>query len=213
MTAGIGKSGLGSATPPGFVDPTAPTAFELRRRAIHTNCRAILDPTAAGGYGRLYGPNVDKNGNITTSEGLIPGWENISYADDGSVRKNVTPMVQVPDAFDPSNACIVTGTSSGSCAVCGAIGSSGEWGLKNGRAVACPDKGSGNGLHDLMTDQVGLVDGTRTSAALAGADSHFTASLSAAERASYNAAFRNRVAYKHAHSQQNPEADWGRNTL
>ncbi len=213
LTAGLGKSGLGSAAAPGFVDPIAPTALELRRRAIHTNYRAILDPTAGGGFGTLYGPNVDRNGNVTASEGLIPGWEYITYADDGSGRKNVTLMVQVPDTFDPSRACIVTGTSSGSRGVYGAIGSSGEWGLKNGCAVAYADKGSGNGLHDLMTDQVGLIDGRRTSAAAAGTDSHFTASLSAAERAAYNAAFPNRVAYKHAHSQQNPEADWGRNTL
>ena len=34
-----------------------------------------------------------------------------------------------------------------------------------------------------------------------------------AERLGYNAAFPNRVAYKHAHSQQNPEKDWGKHTL
>ncbi|MFL5050688.1 MAG: 3-hydroxybutyrate oligomer hydrolase family protein, partial [Xanthobacteraceae bacterium] len=31
LTAGLGKSGLGSAVPPGFVDPLHPTAEELRR--------------------------------------------------------------------------------------------------------------------------------------------------------------------------------------
>src|SRR5262245_55931522 len=62
LTAGLGKTGLAGA-PPGFVDPLAPTAAELRRRAIYTNYRAVLDITAAGGYGTLYGPNVDTNGN------------------------------------------------------------------------------------------------------------------------------------------------------
>lgn len=213
LTAGIGKTGLGSAAAPGFANPSAPTALELRRRAIHTNYRAILDPTVDGGYGRLYGPNVDQDGNVTASEGLIPGWEYLTYADDGSGRKNVTLMVQVPDSFDPSRACIITGTSSGSRGVYGAIGSSGEWGLKRGCAVAYADKGSGNGLHDLMNDAVGLIDGTRTTAAVAGVASHFTAALTPAQRAAYNAAFPNRVAFKHAHSQQNPEAEWGRNTL
>ena len=213
LTAGLGKTGLGSAVAPGFADPNAPTALELRRRVIHTNYRALIDPTAGGGYGTLYGPNVDVNGNVTASEGLIPGWEYLAYADDGSGRLNVTLMVQVPDTFDPAKACIVTATSSGSRGVYGAIGTSGEWGLKHGCAVAYADKGSGNGLHDLMTDAVGLIDGTRTTATAAGNASHFTAALSAAERASYNAAFPNRVAFKHAHSQQNPEADWGRNTL
>ena len=213
LTAGLGKTGLGSAVPPGFVVPTNPTAAELRQRAIYTNYRALLDPTAGGGYGTLYGPNVDQNGNVTASEGLIPGWEYLAYADDGTGRQNVTLMVQVPDTFDPSNACIVTATSSGSRGVYGAIGTSGEWGLKHGCAVAYADKGSGNGLHDLMTDAVGLIDGTRTTATAAGTASQFTAALTASERAAYNAAFPNRVAFKHAHSQQNPQADWGRNTL
>ena len=213
LTAGLGKTGLGSGVAPGFVSAVAPTVLELRRRAIHTNYRALLDPTAAGGYGTLYGPNVDKNGNVTASEGLIPGWEYLVYADDGSGRQNVTLMVQVPDSFDPTNACIVTGTSSGSRGVYGAIATSGEWGLKNGCAVAYTDKGSGNGLHDLMTDAVGLIDGTRTTAAAAGSASHFTAALTAAEQSAFNAAFSNRVAYKHPHSQQNSESEWSRNTL
>ncbi len=157
LTAGLGKSGLESAVPPGFVNPVAPTALELRQRAIYTNYRALLDPTAGGGYGTLYGPNVDKNGNVTASQGLIPGWEYLAYADDGSGRQNVTLMVQVPDTFDLANACIITATTSGSRGVYGAIGTAGEWGLKHGCAVAYADKGSGNGLHDLMTDAVGLM--------------------------------------------------------
>jgi hydroxybutyrate-dimer hydrolase len=50
-------------------------------------------------------------------------------------------------------------------------------------------------------------------AAAAGRAAHFRADLTAAELAAYNAAHPHRVAYKHAHSQQNPERDWGRNTL
>jgi hydroxybutyrate-dimer hydrolase len=219
LTAGLGKTGLAGA-PPGFADPLVPTAAELRKRAIWTNYRAVLDITAVGGYGTLYGPNVDKDGNVTNSEGKIAGCEYLTYAFDGASRKNVTLMVQIPDAFDRNRPCIVTGHSSGSRGVYGAIGSSGEWGLKRGCAVAYDDKGTGNGLHDLQTDVVGLIDGTRNlsdgtplTADLAGEDSHFTARLSDAQRAAFNAAFPNRVAYKHAHSQQNPEKDWGRNNL
>jgi hydroxybutyrate-dimer hydrolase len=219
LTAGLGKSGL-EGVAPGFANPLLPTALELRRRAIYTNYRAVLDPSAAGGYGTLYGPNVDKDGSVTTSEGYIHGCEHLAFADDGSGKQNVTLMVQIPESFDPKNACIVTGTSSGSRGVYGAIGASGEWGLKRGCAVAYTDKGSGNGLHDLMTNVVGLIDGVRYTPALvpltadiAGSASHFTAALTDAERAAYNAAFPNRVAFKHAHSQQNPEADWGKNTL
>src|SRR5215471_8481230 len=85
LTAGLGKSGLGSAVPPGFVDPLHPTAEELRRLAIYTNYRALVDPTPGGGYGTLYGPNVTADGTVTTSEGLIAGDEDITFQN-GDVR-------------------------------------------------------------------------------------------------------------------------------
>jgi hydroxybutyrate-dimer hydrolase len=208
LTGGLGATGLLLAAP-AFANPLAPTPAELRRNAIHVNYRAVLDILPAGGYGTLYGPNVGNDGVIGTGQGKIAGWEHIAYAGEG----NTTLMVQVPASFDPHRACIVTATSSGSRGVYGAIGASGEWGLKQGCAVAYTDKGTGNGLHDLMTNQVGLIDGTRADATAAGSTSIFTAALSDAERAAFNAATPNRIAYKHAHSQRNPEADWGRDTL
>jgi hydroxybutyrate-dimer hydrolase len=212
LTAGLGKTGLALPAPL-FSVPAVPTALELRRNAIHVNYRAVLDITVAGGYSRFYGPNIDKDGNDTLGEGKVAGCEHLAFADDGSARQNVTVMVQIPASFDPKKACIVTATSSGSRGIYGAIGASGEWGLKRGCAVAYTDKGTGNGLHDLMTDAVGLIDGTRTAADSAGAASHFTAALDDTQRSAFNAAFPNRVAFKHAHSQQNPEADWGKHTL
>ena len=107
----------------------------------------------------------------------------------------------------------MTATSSGSRGVYGAIGSAGEWGLKRGCVVAYTDKGTGTGFHDLATDTVNLQNGVRSGAAAAGKDSNFTATLTAAELASFNAATPNRVAVKHAHSQRNPEKDWGLATL
>jgi hydroxybutyrate-dimer hydrolase len=146
-------------------------------------------------------------------DGRIAGTEYITYADDGTGRQNVVLMVQVPAGFDPARPCIVTGTSSGSRGIYGAIGSSGEWGLKRGCAVAYTDKGSGTGVHDLQNDTVNLIDGTRTSASNAGRLSHFTANLTSAERQAFNTQTPNRFAVKHAHSEQNPEKDWGRDTL
>jgi hydroxybutyrate-dimer hydrolase len=212
LTAGLGKTGLGGAAP-AAADPLNPTPAELRKIAIFNNYRAILDITSAGGYGTLYGPNVDAKGNVTTGEGKIAGTEYIAYADDGTGTQNVTMMVQVPATFDPGNACIVTGTSSGSRGVYGAIGSSGEWGLKNNCAVAYTDKGTGNGIHDLQANTVNLQNGTRADAVAAGKASIFTVSLSGTERAAFNAATPNRFAVKHAHSQQNLEKDWGKFTL
>jgi len=212
LTAGLGKTGLGGVAPVA-ANPLAPTATELRRLAIFSNYRAILDISAAGGYGTLYGPNVDAKGVVTASEGKIAGSEYIAYSDDGTGQQNISMLVQVPASFNPDNPCIVTATSSGSRGVYGAIGSSGEWGLKNNCAVAYTDKGTGNGIHDLQNNTVGLQNGTRADAAAAGKLSIFTASLSEAARNAFNALTPNRFAIKHAHSQQNPEKDWGKWTL
>ncbi|MDC8757811.1 3-hydroxybutyrate oligomer hydrolase family protein [Janthinobacterium fluminis] len=212
LTAGLGKSGLAAAAP-GYADASRPSAAELRRNAIHANYRAVLDINANSGYGTLYGPNVDAAGNVTGGEGKIAGSEYLAYADDGSGAQNVTLMVQLPASFDPAKACIVTATSSGSRGIYGAIGSSGEWGLKNGCAVAYADKGSGIGLYTFDDDSVNLQNGVRATRAAAGKNAHFTPGLSDAERAAFAAGFPNRLAYKSAHSQQNPEKDWGKVTL
>ncbi|HWE22575.1 MAG TPA: 3-hydroxybutyrate oligomer hydrolase family protein, partial [Myxococcales bacterium] len=192
LTGGLGRTGLASATAPGFADATKPTAAELRTRAIYANYRALVDMTAGGGYGTLWGPNVDVNGNDTLGEGKIAGDESIAYDDDGTGKVNVTMMVQVPASFDPQNPCIVTGTSSGSRGIYGAIATSGEWGLKHGCAVAYTDKGSGMGVDDLQNNTVNVIDGTRTDAVTAGAKSNFTAQLSDADRTAFNTASPNR---------------------
>ena len=212
LTAGLGKTGLGGVAPV-VADPLNPTPAELRKLAIFNNYRAILDISAAGGYGSLYGPNVDAKGVATISEGKIAGSEFIAYSDDGSGTQNITMMVQIPATFNPANACIVTAASSGSRGVYGAIGSAGEWGLKNGCAVAYTDKGTGNGIHDLQNNTVSIQNGVRTNAAVAGKASIFTANMTSAELAAFNTATPNRFAVKHTHSQQNPEKDWGKWTL
>ena len=212
LTAGLGKSGLASPVPPPYADATHPTAAELRRAAIYNNYRALVDTTAAGGFGTFFGPNVDAEGQVTASEGKVAGTEYIAYSDDGTGRQNVTLMVQVPASFDPRRPCIITATSSGSRGVYGAI-STGEWGLKRGCAVAYTDKGTGGAPHDLSNDTVPLIDGTRTTAADAGTAAQFRAPLTPAQLIAFNAATPKRFAFKHAHSQRNPEKDWGRFTL
>lgn len=214
LTGGLGKSGLGSTTAPLYTNPAAPAAAELRRNAIYNNYRALVDANkSTGGYGTLFGPNIDIHGNDTLGEGKISGLEAIAYAGDMSGKRKVTLMVQVPDSFDTANPCIITATSSGSRGVYGAIGTAGEWGLKHGCAVAYTDKGSGNGMHDLTADRVTLMDGTVVTSSAAGKRALFAANLSKSALDAFNQAFPNRIAYKHAHSQQNPEKDWGRNTL
>lgn len=213
LTAGLGRTGLAAAAAPAYADPLNPTVLELRRNAIYANYRAVLDPTPNGGFGVLYGPNVDVAGVATTNEGLIPGTEYIALLDDGSGRKNVTIAVQVPDTFNPASPCIVLGPSSGSRGVYGAVGTSSEWGLKHGCAVALTDAGKGVGLYDPMDDSVNRVDGTRATRTAAGAFNTFAAFITDAARATYNAVLPNRLALKQMHSQLNPEKDWGTDTL
>ena len=214
LTGGLGKSGIEFGAPaPGFVDPDNPTAEELRTLAIQTNYRAVLDPSAAGGYGVLYGPNVDPDGKPTLGEGMVAGKEYLAYAVYGKGKKKVTLMVQVPASFDPNEACIVTAPSSGSRGIYGAIGTSGEWGLKRGCVVCYSDGGKGTGVHDLETNTVNLIRGQREDAEVAGRLSHFTAIKDPDKLAEFNSKFPNRLAVKHTHSGQNPELDWGKNVL
>ncbi len=211
LTGGLGATRLGLGPAPGLSDP--PTAAELRTLAIYNNYRALVPVDPGGGYGTLFGPNIDAQGNDTGTEGKIAGLECLAYAGRFKGRENVTLMVQVPDSFDPEDACIVTAPSSGSRGVYGAIGTAGEWGLRNGCAVAYTDKGTGNGAHNLQRDTVNLIQGQREDADAAGRDAAFRARLSDKALAAFNAKTPDRIAYKHAHSQLNPEADWGRNVL
>lgn len=214
LTAGLGAQGLAGALP-AFANNAAPTAAELRRAAIYNNYRALVDMTPAGGYGTLYGPNVAADGTVTALDGKIAGTELLAFsrgADGGAASQNVVLMVQIPAHFDARKPCIVTATSSGSRGIYGGI-STGEWGLKRGCAVAYTDKGTGAAPHDLMADTVPLIDGTRASAIAAGDAAQFRAPLNEAQRIAFNAATPNRFAFKHAHSQRNPEKDWGRFTL
>ena len=213
LTGGLGRTGIGAAAAPVYADPLNPTALELRRNALYSNYRGLVDPTPGGGYGRLYGPNIDLAGNDTLGEGLVPGVEYLGVLDDKSGRKRVTMAIQIPASFDPKKPCIVVGPSSGSRGVYGAIGVSSEWGLKKGCAVALTDAGKGMGLYDPADDTVHRLDGTRATRAAAGEQSHFAPAIDDTQRIAFNAAFPNRLSLKHVHSQQNPEADWGTDTL
>ena len=216
LTAGLGKSGIASTAAAAlttFADPANPTADEMRRNTIQSNYRGLVDNTANGGFGVLYGPNIDLAGNATLGEGLIPGLEYTGVLDDAAGRKRVTMVVQVPDSFDVNNPCVVIGPSSGSRGVYGAIATASDWGLKRGCAVALTDAGKGMGLHDLGDDSVNRIDGTRATRTAAGTLANFAANLTDAVRTAFNTAFPNRVALKHAHSQLNPEKDWGNDTL
>lgn len=212
LTAGLGQAGL--STQPAITDPNNPTAAELRRAAIANQYQNTVDMRSRSGYGSLYGAAVAGKFSSPSSTGKVPGKEYITYVDDGSGKKNITLMVQVPDSFSRTNPCIVATASPEARGIYGAIAQAGEWGLKNGCAVAYTDKGAGIGEHDLFTDTVNTRDGTRTTSSNAAKLAHFSAQgTNQLDLAGYNALYPYRAGLKHAHSQQNPEADWGSNVL
>ena len=73
-------------------------------------------------------------------------------------------MVQVPDSFDPTKACIVTATSSGSRGVYGAIGSVGRMGPQARLRRRLHRQGHRQRPARPHDRCVGLIDGTRTDA-------------------------------------------------
>lgn len=190
LSAGLGFRGL-AGTPSAFARPTAPTPTELRRRAIHSSWKGIADLGPLGGFGTLYGRMPP-----------VPGREYTAFATLPGARAPHRVLVQVPDAFDHGQRCLVVTASPGSRGIYGSIALAGGWGLPRGCAVAYTDKGAGTGYFDTA-DRTGVaLDGTRAKAGdipleFEPADAPTDAG----------------IAVKHAHSGDNPEADWGRHVL
>ncbi|MFI1330384.1 3-hydroxybutyrate oligomer hydrolase family protein [Streptomyces sp. NPDC020845] len=208
LTAGLGFSGLSTATPPAPADPDRPTAAELRRQAIWAS--AGLSAGSGGGLGRLYGPNVDR-GRPVPGDGKVAGVEYRAVAGSGS--HSVSFVVQVPDDFDRSRPCVVAAPASGLGGVYNMVGTAGAWGLHRRCAVAYTDKGMGPAFDDLHSGTVMAYDGTTGPRAQTADRAAFDAGLSDTERARFDAERPYRVAYKTAHAKTNPQATWGRDVL
>lgn len=212
LTAGLGVTGLSTATAPAIANPLAPTAAELRRRAIHNAYRGLVDTAAGGGWRVLYGPNLDINYNDTGTEGKVPGREYIALTDDGSGANFQTMIVQVPANVNLAQPCMVTGPSSGSRNVYGAIGTAGEWAFRNRCVAVYTDKGTGNLFHDATRDYLYDRFGQFLPRGSVGALTNFAAPFTTSQDA-FNAAYPNRLAYKQAHSGKLVDAKWGDYTL
>lgn len=190
LSAGLGLDGL-RAKPPAFADAQAPTPAELRRRAIHASWAGIADLGPLGGYGQVYGGAPS-----------VPGREYQAFARVPGAQAPHRVLVQVPDAFDAKARCLLVAPASGSRGVYGAIALAGAWGLPRGCAVAYTDKGAGPGYYDFDSHSGAALDGTRAERGVA-----------PLEFEPAGAAGASGVAVKHAHSGDNPEADWGRHVL
>jgi hydroxybutyrate-dimer hydrolase len=189
LSAGLGLDGLRGPLSP-FANPEHPAAEELRRRAIQTSWKGIADLGPLGGYGTVYGAVPD-----------VPGREYQAFAKLPDAHAPHRLLAQVPDNFDKAHRCLVVTASSGSRGIYGAIALAGAWGLPRGCAVAYTDKGTGPGYFDFADGSGAALDGQRTKRGAAALEFEPTASKGEG------------IAVKHAHSGDNPEADWGRHVL
>ncbi|MCU0760033.1 MAG: D-(-)-3-hydroxybutyrate oligomer hydrolase [Steroidobacteraceae bacterium] len=195
LTAGLGLEGLRAPAPPGFADATRPTPVELRRRAIWSNWRGLVDLSPDGGAGRLFGPRGAER---------IAGVERLGALRLPDAAGADAVLLQVPAAFDPRDPCLVAVASSGSRGIYGALPTAGEWGLRRGCAVVTTDKGTGSGFYDPAGRRGIRVDGTATTDpgdALAGFVPVPLPDV-AADEAPW-------LLSKHAHSGTDPEPLWG----
>lgn len=193
LSAGLGLAGLRGPAP-AFADPQQPTAAELRRRAIHASWRGIADLGPLGGYGEIYG-----------AVPLVSGREFMAFARLPDAKSPHRVLLQVPDLFDRDKRCVVVTASSGSRGIYGAISLAGAWGLPRGCAVAYTDKGNGSGYFDVASNTGVALDGTRAERG--------STLLEFAPDGEEAPAPLNQVLVKHAHSGDNPEADWGRHVI
>ncbi len=207
VTGGLGAEGM-LGTPPGFADPLHPTAAELRRAALY----AYADK--GQGFGRLYGPNIDETTRaVLPDHGKIAGEEYLAYADDGEARQNVAMLLQIPRDLSLQRRCLVVVAISGTGGLFSDVVDFGYWGLRRHCAVVYTDKGQGNGFDFLEPDTVNLLDGRQVPAAEAGHAAQFRADLDTEARKEFLAEFPHRIAFKAAHSKQNPERDWTEDVL
>jgi len=189
LSAGLGLDGLKGAPAP-FANPAQLTVQELRRRAIQTSWKGIADLGPLGGYGTVYGGVPD-----------VPGREYQAFAKIPGAHQPHRVLVQVPDHFDHEHRCLVVTASSGSRGIYGAIALAGAWGLPRGCAVAYTDKGTGSGYFDYADNSGVALNGERAKRGTAMLE--FEPVETKGEG----------IAFKHAHSGDNPEADWGRDVL
>jgi hydroxybutyrate-dimer hydrolase len=207
VTAGLGAQAM-LGSPPGYADPEHPTAAELRRAAL------FFRASQGQGFGRLFGPNVDAaTGEGFADDGKITGDEVLGFDDDGTAKQNVAMLLQIPADLSTERRCLVAIPVNGSSSLYRDVVDFGFWGLRHRCAVVYTDKGHGNGFHLLEQDTVNMIDGRQVPAEQAGRSAHFRADLDDAARRSFLAAWPHRVAFKAAHSRQNPETNWGENVL
>lgn len=191
LTAGLGMAGLTAIKPPEVSNDAA----GRRQLAYYNNWRGIADLSATGGYGSVYGKPLAP----------VPGFETSAWLGEVGLFSPHGVLVHIPDSFDPDRPCLIVAPVSGSRGIYGAMATSGAWALSRGCAVVYTDKGAGSGFFDLDSGMGLALDGEPVPA---GPQSGFQPEAGPDPKPGLRG-----IAVKHAHSQDHPEASWGRMTL
>lgn len=192
LSGGLGLAGLRAMMPPAAANPLAPTAAELRRMAMHANWRGIADLSPGGGVEALF-PELPQ----------VTGEEHHALLRLSGRNAPHRVVLQLPDNFDPANACIVVAPASGSRGVYGAIAVAGPWALPRGCALVLTDKGAGTDVFHPASATGTALDGSRATLEQGEPLAFVPPGFTGAEPGEL------RLALRHLHSQDNPEADWG----
>lgn len=123
----------------------------LRKAAYYNNIIPLIDTTKGGGYGRIYGPDINQK--------PISGFEYLGYSIGGEGQIEASLMLQIPDNMNTEAPCIIVAASSGSRGIYGAVGTVGTWALTHDCAIAYTDKGTGTGFYFLDTKKGYDVEG------------------------------------------------------
>lgn len=200
LSAGLGYAGLVGAAPT-LSQP--PTTTELRRMAIYQAYRGLADlrPQAEMASG-------------TRSDGKpmlapIAGQEILALRHLHHLDQASAVLLQIPEQFDWQQPCLVAAATSGSRGIYGAIPVIAHWALPKGCAVIYTEKGTGNGVFLAASEQGYSMDGLLVSAAQSAFDPLAAEDLVETDWADYVEKHPHRLAFRHAHSGDNPEAEWG----
>lgn len=197
VTAGIGFTPLSSMIQKfKFADPDNPTTRELRQAKLN---RFIDTKT---GEGQLFGFRQQNLSPLF--DGKIAGTEILATIKEG----NVGVLLHIPVDFDKKKPCIVAIPASNYDGLYNAkdIQIRGLWGLKHNCAVVYNDKGLGNGIYDISSQQGFTIEGK-----IAKDNLLFNPKIKNRENFIKN--YPNRYAVKQLHSKQNPEHNWGKYVL
>ncbi|MEM6851100.1 MAG: 3-hydroxybutyrate oligomer hydrolase family protein, partial [Pseudomonadota bacterium] len=189
LTAGLGLEGVRR--------PSPPEGAGRRQIAFHKEFRELLDVTDAGGFARIYKPNADAL--------RQPGTEHLALLQLPGQRFPFAALALIPDTFNWEAPCLVAAPASGSRGATGAIGDIGAWALTEGCALVLTDKSCGVGAN-LLGEDISFGPDLAPQSDSA-APTLFRLPHTSALR-KYLKRRPHAVAMKHAHSEENPEADW-----